>query len=150
MVFEFKFWIFCFLLLILNGTLMTVSKIAQLHSKPEYSIDYVTLYFFFSFLIACFLLAKNLRRPDQWELQKTINLRNILYAVAAGLLNGMGSVFNYMLSFRIPASVQFPLTQSSMLVVVTVMSLILYQEKPDKETILSLLISIASIVLISI
>lgn len=66
------------------------------------------------------------------------------------IVNGIGSVLNYMLSFRIPASVQFPLTQSSMLVVVTVMSLILYQEKPDKATVLSLLISIASIVLISI
>ena len=150
MVFKPKFLIFCFLLLILNGTLMTTSKIAQLNSEPKYSMDYVTLYFFFTFLSAGFLLAKNLHLPNQQELQKTMTLRNVVYGLAAGLLNGIGSVFNYMLSFRIPASVQFPLTQSSMLVVVTVMSLILYQEKPDKETILSLLISIASIVLISI
>jgi len=150
MVFKPKFLIFCFLLLVLNGTLMTMSKIAQLNSDSKYSMDYVTLYFFFAFLSAGFLLAKNLHLPDQQELQKTMTLRNFAYAIASGLLNGIGSVLNYMLSFRIPASVQFPLTQSSMLVVVTVMSLILYQEKPDKATVLSLLISIASIVLISI
>ena len=138
------------MLLVLNGTLMTMSKIAQLNSDSKYSMDYVTLYFFFAFLSAGFLLAKNLHLPDQQELQKTMTLRNFAYAIASGLLNGIGSVLNYMLSFRIPASVQFPLTQSSMLVVVTVMSLILYQEKPDKATVLSLLISIASIVLISI
>ena len=123
-------------MLVLNGTLMTMSKIAQLNSDSKYSMDYVTLYFFFAFLSAGFLLAKNLHLPDQQELQKTMTLRNFAYAIASGLLNGIGSVLNYMLSFRIPASVQFPLTQSSMLVVVTVMSLILYQEKPDKATVL--------------
>ncbi len=150
MVFQPKFFPLCFLLLALNGVLMTMYKIAQLHSDPQYSMDFVTLYFFFAFLAAACLLAKNLHLPNAETLQRVIKLRNVGWAIAAGLLNGLASVLNYMLSFRIPASVQFPLTQSSMLVVVTVMSLILYREKPDKATVLSLLISMVSIVLLSV
>ncbi|MBQ8751615.1 MAG: hypothetical protein IJZ13_00750 [Clostridia bacterium] len=150
MVFTVKFWVLCILLLVLNGVLMTVSKVAQLNSQPEYSMDYVALYYFFFFLMAIGTMVKDLHRPDAYDLKVTLTLPHFLMAAAAGLFNAVGSVFNYLLSFRMPASVQFPLTQSSMLVVITVMSLILYREKPSRETILSLLITIASIVLISI
>lgn len=150
MVFTLKFWFLCVLLLVFNGVLMTVSKVAQLHSQPEYSMDYVALYYFFFFIMAIGNMVKDLHRPDAHDLRITMTLPHFLIAAAAGLFNAVGAVFNYLLSFRMPASVQFPLTQSSMLVVITVMSLILYREKPNKETILSLLITIASIILISV
>lgn len=150
MVFSARFWIFCVLLLLLNGTLMTVSKVAQLRSDPSWSMDYVGLYYFFYFLVSVAAMGKELRHPDPHDLQSTVTLPHLLMAGAAGLCNAGGSVTNYMLSSYLPASVQFPLTQSSMLVVITVASLLLYREKPDRETILSLLITIVSIVLISV
>lgn len=150
MVFSVKFWLLCLLLLLFNGVLMTISKVAQTYSEPEYSMDYVALYFFFYFIIACASMVKNLHHPPARDMKRTLTLRNCLLAAACGLCNAAGSVLNFLLAGRMAASVQFPLTQSSLLVVVTVMSLLLYREKPDKATVASLAISIASIVLISI
>lgn len=150
MVFSLRFWMLCILLLMMNGVLMTISKVAQLKSDPTWSMDYVGLYYFFYFLVAVAAMGKELRRPDPHDLQATVTLPHLLMAAAAGLFNAGGAVMNYMLSSHLPASVQFPLTQSSMLVVITVASLLLYREKPDRETVLSLLITIASIILISV
>ena len=150
MVFSFKFWLLCILLLLLNGTLTTISKVAQLNSEPVYSMDYVARYSFFFFLLAIGAMIKDLHRPDAYDLKITLTLPHFLMAAASGLFNAVGAVFNYLLSFHMPASIQFPLTQSALLVGITVMSLILYREKPNKETILSLLLTIASIVLISV
>ena len=62
MVFTVKFWVLCILLLVLNGVLMTVSKVAQLNSQPEYSMDYVALYYFFFFQLAIGTMVKDLHR----------------------------------------------------------------------------------------
>ncbi len=151
MVFSFKFWIYCITLLVLNGVLMTVSKVAQLeYGDPQYSIDFIALYYFFFFVVSIIDITKNLHHIDPYDIQVTFTTRHLLLAGAAGLLNAGASVFNYLISFRLPASVQFPLIQSSMLVVVTITTLILYHEKLNKATVISLLITIASIILISI
>ncbi len=148
--FSFKYIIRCVLLLLLNGSLFVVSKEAQLHSEPEYAIDYVALYYFFYFIVAFAVITQQLRHISAADVSVTVNLKNLVLAACIGLFNAGGSICNYRLSYYIPASVQFPLTQASMLVGVTIMSLILYHEKPKTEVVISLAMTSVAIVFVSL
>jgi len=75
--------------------------------------------------------------------------RSFLYMALIGLINAAGGMCNYQLGYYLEASVHFPLTQSSMLVAVTVLSMLMYREKPNKPTLMSLITALAAIVMIS-
>jgi drug/metabolite transporter (DMT)-like permease len=150
MVFSLKFILACCGLLVLNGVLLSIGKVAQLNSPPEYAVDYIALTYLFFYLTALVVFISRLRIFSKEDFPVMFRRKHLLFAGCAGLFNALGMVANYYLAFRIPASVQFPITQSSLLVTVTVGSLFLYLEKPRMSTIISLVLTIAGIALLSV
>ena len=150
LAFSTKFLLCCLLILMLNGALYSVSKVAQAHSQPEYAVDYVALYYFFYFLTAVAVIIQQSPHFDVHDIAVTCSLGNLSRAAAIGLCNAGASVLNYRLGYYLPASVQFPLTQSCMLIIITLTALLMYREKPRQETMMSMLIAIASIVFMSL
>ena len=149
MVFSFHFGFQCLMILLLNGVMICISKIVQLYSPEEYAIDYVALTFFFYYLAAIGIFGTKLPQISPNTFKSLFSGKSIIFASGIGLFNAAGSVFNYMLAGKMPASVQFPLVQSSLLVTVTVSSLFLFQEKPHYLTIISILTTILGIIILT-
>ncbi|MBS7263079.1 MAG: hypothetical protein KIG36_05680 [Eubacteriales bacterium] len=139
------------ILFVLNGAIGCMGKIAQSFSPdPSWSMDFIGLYYLTYFFISLIPMAKDMPRYSQEDVSRTLNVRNLLLLAGAGATNAVGAAFNFSLLFRLPVSLQYPVIQSSLMVGVTLLSFLLYREKPTRPTVVSLCLAVASIILLSV
>lgn len=146
-----RFFVYCVLLFVLNGLICCLSKAAQLSSPdPSWSMDFVALYYLFYFFVSLVPLTAQSKHYTVPDMQSTFSLRGFFFMAMSGACGALAAVLNFSLGFRMPASVQFPVIQSSIMVGVTLSSIILFREKPRISTIFSMAIAIIAIILLSI
>ena len=145
-----KFWIFCVIVFLTAGTNVIFMKQNQVISPKEYTIDFIVLYsiFFAGFSLLNFIFTV-IKTEMREEMQK-INKRIVIPCISVGACNTLSNVVSLYLASRLDASIQFPILSSGQIISTALFSYLLFKEKPSRNTIISVILSIASIICMAI
>lgn len=147
---SFKFFFFCAALFLMNGVFLNLSKIVQQNTPKQYATDYIILYTFFYFIFSIINLLYHAKSSDKNIRLSLVNFHSFLFPVLSSATNASGNVINLLLSYNIAASVQFPVLNLGIMVLVTILAFSIYKEKPKRSTILSIILAVFSIVFIAL
>ena len=148
---SFVFLLLCTVVFIMNGALTIVSKVAQVHSEdPGDMVDWVALYLFYGLLTSAVITLPALSKSTSVERDHVFSVKTIIVTILAFVCSTSATVVNLYFASMFDASVQFPLVNTGIMVMTTVVASIMYSEKPDKSTILSLILAILAVVTVSL
>lgn len=146
-----KLVVCCIGLFLLDGVILTMSKVVQFFlTSPLNAQDYIALYSFFCFMLSLINMAPSAKQVQPEELSGTFTLRNFFLICFSGLFNTGANVLNIIIQYDLPTSITFPIVQAGTLLLNTLAILLIYREKPNKPTVISLLLLCAGIVCISL
>lgn len=143
-----KFLGICFIVFVANGLLAIIVKINQTVSEKAYTLDFIAVYSLFIFLIATVGLLVSKRKMDPQELKELFQFKKAFSAAKVSICNTTANIIALMLATTLPASLQFPIMQSGIMIATTLLTIIVYKEIPTKKAFLSLAASVVAIVLL--
>ncbi|MBE6886682.1 MAG: hypothetical protein IJY82_07490 [Oscillospiraceae bacterium] len=148
--FPLKAWMFLGLIILVNGILGILLTVAKLHSQPQYGMDSMGMIYCFHLLATLPTLPAAVRTVTRPETEGVFRARTVFLAALSGIIQAIGNLLLMQAQYELPTSVVMPVSQSGILLFVSVSSMILYREKLRLPMAISMGIIILAIVLFAI
>lgn len=144
-----KWLMFALLAFICGGILNTLIKVHQAMYPGEYMISFLVIGFLSAGIVAGILTV--IRKVKKNEELKSMMKKNVIWLVlAAGLTTSLGNYLVVFLSSKIDAVVLFPVYNGGQVVLMNIVSVVLFKEKLNKRSILSIILGLLAICFISL
>ncbi len=155
-----KFWINSMIVFVTCVIINVSVKMNQVVSSKEFTNDFISFYYlvFIGLSIAVFSAnALHKKKSDnkssdgeKFSVAKTINKKIILWGTLIGVFNVTANIISQRLASVIDASIQFPIMSSGQIITTVLLSMLLFKEKPTRNTVISIVLNISSIILMSL
>jgi drug/metabolite transporter (DMT)-like permease len=136
--------------MLLNGLLMTVSKLHQVLLPGKEISEFLILVFMVACVLSFILFLATRKKIGPDAVLHLKNRRFALLVLVTGMITAAGSYLLHYLESIIPASILYPSMNGGFTVVSAILSVIIFKEKLGKLAIAGLLTGMAALVLISL
>ena len=138
------FFVFCFLLFLLNGANSCITKLHQINAQAVDTNSFLAMNYVFEFAAAgLFLLCANTGRRKNLSLDK----KSVAFAVAYALVNAVGSFGLVSCAKTLDASLLYPLITGGTILFSALVGFVLFKEKPTVYSAIGMVLAVAATVL---
>lgn len=134
-----------------NGCLMTLTKVHQAKYPGLEVEEFLIIAFATAAVVSLilFFLRRNKAGNTVGAVSHLHSKRFVVLVAIAGLTTGLGNLVGLILAGRIPAIIQFPMTNGGLVILATILSSLLYRERITRRTVAGLVIGLLALVLLS-
>ncbi|MBQ9551666.1 MAG: EamA family transporter [Clostridia bacterium] len=138
------FFVFCFLLFLLNGANSCITKLHQINAQAVDTNSFLAMNYVFEFAAAgLFLLCANTGKRKNLSLDK----KSVAFAVAYALVNAVGSFGLVSCAKTLDASLLYPLITGGTILFSALVGFVLFKEKPTVYSAIGMVLAVAATVL---
>lgn len=138
------FFVFCFLLFLLNGANSCITKLHQINAQAVDTNSFLAMNYAFEFVIAAaFLLCANTGRRKSLSLDK----KSLLFVGAYALVNAVGSFGLASCAKTLDASLLYPLITGGTILFSALVGFVGFKEKPSAYSAAGMVLAVAATVL---
>lgn len=143
-----SFFVFCLIAFAGNGL---VSVATKAHEASVYAIDsnsFIVWSNIFTLLFSIiWLIAIPQKNRFSGMPEKKYLLKPVLFACAYTVANGIANLFSLSCAKQMDSSLQFPVISASVIVLNTLSGRIFFKEKPNRSTVLRVILSVIGVIL---
>lgn len=132
-----KFYLLCFVLFLVNGTVSSVIKTHQIGKNAVNSFEFLFWIAFFQAVISFAVVAATKKNNRPLEIIK--KKKPLLFCAGFGIVNGLSSFLQFFSAAHVNASVQFPILTGGSIVFSALLAYLFFKEKLNKYTVLSII-----------
>ena len=137
------FFVFCFLLFLLNGANSCITKLHQINAQAVDTNSFLAMNYAFEFAVAgLFLLCANTGGRKSLSLDK----KSALFALAYSLVNAVGSFGLASCAKTLDASLLYPLITGGTILFSALVGFVLFKEKPTAFSAAGMALAVAATV----
>ena len=127
-----------------SGGLGVLQKIQQKSSIATEKGGFLFIAFCIAFMFSLIFTLINAKRKSK------VNTNQILFSILCGLCFGLANIVNTTLAGLVPGSILFPIQNIGVILLVSLLGIIIFKEKPSKNEILAFFLGFFSIILLSL
>lgn len=136
------FYVLCCVLFCVNGAVSSVIKTHQINKNAVNTFEFLFLIAMFQTVISLVIALSSQKSETPVAVIK--KKKPLLYGIGFGLVNGLASLLQFASASHINASVQYPILTGGSIVFSALLGFLVFKEKINKYTGISILVAFAA------